>query len=51
MFELTLNGQTRQFDSAAEMEEWRERMKPHKPKKQKRWNTKDKSTKPSNHQR
>jgi hypothetical protein len=34
-FEITINGQTKTFETAAEMVEWRERMKPVIPKRRK----------------
>lgn len=39
MFELTINGRTEQFETAAEMAEWRERMRSVVPKKKKKRKT------------
>jgi len=43
-FELTINGRTKRFDSAAEMAEWMERTKSVKPRPYKRRKKKGKKT-------
>ena len=43
-FELTINGKTQTFETAAEMLAWRERMQPVVPKRRKKFKKNDRKT-------